>query len=236
MDDFGIVNEDNGEFDPQLDRVRKLLAKAEGAATEQERDAYNAKAAAMIAKYGIDAAKASAGRVSDDDMALKEYEIRDDNYADEIARLVAKLAIALGCQSILTYEGATVIGYVADIARLEVLYTSLVLQMHSGAVRVGGSISVRRGWMTGFTDTVVLRVREAEGRAREEAGGEGSSTALVLQSRAVAVKKAFDEEFPSTHRSRPRVNMAAYADGAAAGRSANIGGKQFSAGTKALAG
>src|SRR5690348_5184923 len=121
-DDFGIRNEDNGENDPALDKVRKLLAKAESTDSEAERDALNARANALIAKYGIDKAMASQGRISDDDMALKEYEIRGD-YADEIARLLVSLGNALGCQGILTYEGATDIGYVADIARLEVLYT-----------------------------------------------------------------------------------------------------------------
>ena len=42
--------------DKMLERVRRLLAKAEGAATESERDAYNGKAAELIARYGIEVA------------------------------------------------------------------------------------------------------------------------------------------------------------------------------------
>ena len=37
--------------DKMLERVRRLLTKAEGAATESERDAYNGKAAELIARY-----------------------------------------------------------------------------------------------------------------------------------------------------------------------------------------
>jgi len=235
MEDFGIVNEDNGESNPALDKIRKLLAKAESTDSEAERDALNARANELIAKYGIDEAMAAQGRPSGDDMAAKEYEIHGD-YADEIARLLVRLGVALGCEGILTYSGATIIGYLADIERLEVLYTSLSLQMHSGAVRVEGSISVRRGWMIGFAETVALRVREAEARAKQDAGGDGSPTALVLASRGLAVRKAFNEEFPHTTRSKSRVNMGAYADGAAAGRRADIGGKRVGDSRRALAG
>jgi hypothetical protein len=233
MEDFGIVSDDNGDASPALDKVRKLLAKAESTDSDAERDALNARAAELIAKYGIDEAMASAGRPSGDDMALKEYEIRGD-YADEIARLLVGLAIALGAQGILTYEGATVVGYLADIERLEVLYTSLSLQMHSGAVRVDGTVSVRRGWMTGFKDVVVQRVRDAEARARHDAGGKGSSTDLVLASREVAVRNAFREEFPSVGFSRPRVNLAQYGSGAAAGRRASIGGSSVGRSRQAI--
>ena len=54
MSGFDEPGEQPGE--KMLERVRRLLAKAEGASTEAERDAYNAKAAELIARYGIEEA------------------------------------------------------------------------------------------------------------------------------------------------------------------------------------
>ena len=42
--------------DQKLEVIRKLLAKAERAATAQEATAYNAKAAEMMARHGVDTA------------------------------------------------------------------------------------------------------------------------------------------------------------------------------------
>src|SRR5580692_5021678 len=54
----------------RLDTIRALLAKAERASNDQERDAYTAMAAKLIAKYGVDEAmlngsKNDSGQVQD---------------------------------------------------------------------------------------------------------------------------------------------------------------------------
>src|SRR5258707_483923 len=74
------------------------------------------------------------GRPGSDEIVLKEYDI-NVTYGDMVARLLGTLMNALGCQSVLTSGGLSVVGQLADVERGDVLYTSLVLQMHSGAVR-----------------------------------------------------------------------------------------------------
>src|SRR5690349_14609911 len=86
--------------DKMLVRVRRLLSKAEGATTESERDAYNAKAAELIARYGIEeallaAAEATGARPADRIVAL------DAPYARDKASLLSAVAIPLGVQGVL---------------------------------------------------------------------------------------------------------------------------------------
>ncbi|MGH3616264.1 MAG: DUF2786 domain-containing protein [Pseudonocardia sp.] len=50
---------DAAEQKPEV--IRKLLANAERAATPDETDAYNTKAADLMARHGIDAAMVAAG-------------------------------------------------------------------------------------------------------------------------------------------------------------------------------
>jgi hypothetical protein len=212
---FGIDNDGNGTPDsPILDRMRKLLAKAENAAaTEHERAALLAKVAELSAKYGVDAAQAGS---RDDEMGLKEYEVSGD-FTDQAAELIYWVAEALGCKSLLTWEGVTVVGYLPDMERADILATSLGLQMNSGAVRVDGPDSVVKGWMKGFTDTVVARLRDAEARARRLADQD------KLRERQERLMEIFKEEFPNTVASRRSVDRTGYAGGANAGRTADIG-------------
>ena len=231
------AGDDQSKF---FDKVRKLLAKAEDpTCTPEEAEALNAKAAELMAKYGIERAFAAAGRPGSDEQVIKEYDL-DATFGEYEARLLAFVMMALRCKPILMARGTRVevVGYVSDIERAEVLYTSLSLQMASGAARV--RYAERTGFLVGFADTVSRRLRDAERRAADEAKpADGTpGTALVLQSREVAVRDAFAEAYPNVRNSRRRtVNASGYAAGVAAGQRANIGGTGVGgAGRRALAG
>ena len=159
-----------------LARVRKLLAKAEAAGvTPAEAQAFTAKAAELMAKYGIDRALLAAQRPETDRPADRVLDI-DNPWARVQAHLVCGLAAALRCQCVVLPRPAPgtrihIFGFASDLERTEVLYTSLLVQMWQGLVAAevpGWSRSPRawrRSWLLGFTSAVVSRVREAEQQA-----------------------------------------------------------------------
>src|SRR5437660_12538465 len=116
-----------------LDRVRKLLAKAEAeGVTPPEAEALTAKAAELMARYGIDRAMLAATRPETDQPGSRIIDIANP-WAQVRAHLLAGLAGALRCQCILLRpkgSGARVhvFGYASDLERTDILYTSLLLQ------------------------------------------------------------------------------------------------------------
>ena len=199
-----------------LDRVRKLLAKAEAeGVTPPEAEALTAKAAELMARYGIDRARLVGVR----------------------AHLLAGLAGAMRCQCVLLHTSGPgarihVFGYASDLERADILYTSLLLQMARGlaaAVIPDGVRSARawrRSWLLGFVTAVITRVRSAEERAAESADGEtptGPSTALVLADRAVVIRRQLEQAYPVTRKTRITYSGRGYTAGFAQGQRADIG-------------
>src|SRR5580692_5251365 len=158
-----------------LDRVRKLLAKAEAeGVTPPEAEALTAKAAELMARYGIDRARLAASQPETDKPSSRIIDITNP-WAQVRAHLLAGLAGAMRCQCILLNAqgpGARVhlFGYASDLERADILYTSLLLQMANGLTAAGlpaGASSPRawrRSWLLGFVAAVVARVKAAEDR------------------------------------------------------------------------
>jgi Protein of unknown function (DUF2786) len=220
-----------------LDRVRKLLAKAEAeGVTPPEAEALTAKAAELMARYGIDRALLAASRPDTDRPGSRVIDIANP-WAQVRAHLLAGLAGAMRCQCVLLSTdrpGARVhvFGYASDLERADILYTSLLLQMARGlaaAVVPAGVRSARawrRSWLLGFVTAVIGRVRSAEERAAANAEadtGSGPSTALVLADRAVVVRRQLEEAYPVTRRTRITYSGRGYSDGFAKGQQADIG-------------
>jgi hypothetical protein len=221
-----------------LDRVRKLLAQAEDeSVTPDEAQAFTAKAAELMAKYGIDRALLAADRPETDQPANRILDI-DNPWAREKAHLLSGLASALRCQCILlggTRPGSRVhlFGFASDIDRTDVLYTSLLVQMSHG---LGGAKvpewsssprAWRRSWLLGFATAVVARVREAEYGAMVAAtsprAGGGERAALVLADRSLIIRKQVDDAYPVTRKARVTYSGSGYRDGFAQGQRADIG-------------
>jgi hypothetical protein len=220
-----------------LDRVRKLLAKAEAeGVTPPEAEALTAKAAELMARYGIDRARLAASRPGTDRPGNRVIDIANP-WAQVRAHLLAGLAGAMRCQCVLLSTdrpGARVhvFGYASDLERADILYTSLLLQMARGLAAAAvpdGVRSVRawrRSWLLGFVSAVVGRVRSAEERAAAGADGSsapGPSTALVLADRAVEVRRQLEEAYPVTRRTRITYSGRGYRAGYAQGERADIG-------------
>jgi hypothetical protein len=223
-----------------LDRVRKLLAKAEAeGVTPPEAEALTAKAAELMARYGIDRARLAATRPDTDRPGSRIIDI-DNPWAQVRAHLLAGLAGAMRCQCVLlstSRPGARIhiFGYVSDLERVDILYTSLLLQMAHGLTTTAVPVGVRsprawrRSWLLGFVTAVITRVRSAEDRAAATAEGEthpGPSTALVLADRAVVVRRQLEQEYPVTRRTRVTYSGRGYSDGYAQGQRADNGNRR----------
>src|SRR6202043_1328016 len=86
--------------DALLARVRKLLAKAEAeGVTPAEAQALTAKAAELMAKYGIDRALLAAERPETDRPADRVLDV-DNPWARVQARLLCGIASAMRCQCV----------------------------------------------------------------------------------------------------------------------------------------
>jgi hypothetical protein len=223
---------------PQLDRVRKLLAKAEDAGvTPEEAEALTAKAAELMARYGIDRALLAATRPETDTPADRIITIPNP-WAAIHAHLLCGFGGAMRCQCILLpgRAGAQVhiFGYASDIERAEVLYTSLLLQMSHGLAHVTvpswakSARAWRRSWLLGYCSAVIARVRAAEqhaaAQASEQPPAEGQSATLVLASRDQVVAARARAAYPVTRKAKVTYTGGAYSDGYHKGQSANIGG------------
>jgi Protein of unknown function (DUF2786) len=217
-----------------LDRVRKLLAKAEAeGVTPHEAEALTAKAAELMARYGIDRARLAASRPGTDRPGSRVIDIANP-WAQVRAHLLAGLAGAMRCQCVLLHTSGPgarihVFGYASDLERADILYTSLLLQMARGltaAVVPDGVRSPRawrRSWLLGFVTAVIARVRSAEDRAAASEPRSGPSTALVLADRAVVIRRQLEQAYPVTRKTRITYSGRGYSDGYAQGQRADIG-------------
>jgi Protein of unknown function (DUF2786) len=230
----------------KLATVRKLLAKAEGAATDAEADTYTAKAVELMARHGIDAALLGAAHPGHDEIGPLRVALRDP-YSAGKARLLGWTAAALGCRWVMhgarsgRVAAVTVFGHASDRERVELLYTSLQLQATSQLVRLrpsrgGESVAAyRRSWLHGFAAQVHRRLVAAEQAAADRAAGEPEANrparvgdappvTLVLADRRHRVESAFAAAFPRLAAARSSVlSGSGCAAGALAGERADLG-------------
>ena len=226
-----------------LDRVRRLLAKAEDeGCTPAEAESLTAKAAELMARYGIDRARLGALRPETDTPGDRVFDL-DNPWAAVKAHLLSGLASALRCQCVLLTRPSPgsrvhVFGYRSDLERTDILFTSLLVQMARALAAqpvpaAGGRAKAwRRSWMLGYATAVVARVRAAEDAAATAADAEGgtaggTSTALVLADRALTVRRHAQAAYPRTRKTRVTYSGTGYRDGYREGQRADIGGAKL---------
>jgi hypothetical protein len=231
-----------------LAKVRKILAKAEDpAATPHEAEVYTAKAAELIATYGIDRALLAESDPGSD-VVGDRIVVLDAPYALDKAGLLSAVAHELRCRAVqrVRYVDAGkqislhLFGYDSDLMRAELLYTSLLLQAtsalaHTRVPRGESAAAFRRSWLAGFTSAVGRRLREAEARAEARAEQTGRSqpagtpavrsVALVLADRSADVTSAMQEEYPRLRKGQSRsLSGSGGMAGWRAGQRADLGG------------
>jgi Protein of unknown function (DUF2786) len=228
-----VITEASGRL---LDRVRKLLAKAEAdGVTTEEAQALTAKAAELMAKYGIDRALLAAQRPETDQPSSRLVDIYNP-WARVQAHLLCGLAGAMRCQCILLPSGegqrVHMFGYASDLERADVLYTSVLVQMWHGLIaaevpaRAASTRAWRRSWLLGFAAAVTARVKAAEERAEQAASvpdGTHGGAALVLADRSLVIRRNVAAAYPVTRTARLTYSGSGFGAGYRQGERADLG-------------
>jgi hypothetical protein len=162
-----------------LDRVRKLLAKAEDeGCPPAEAEALTAKAADLMARYGIDRALLGALHPETDKPADRVF-TPGSPWGDAKRHLLAGLAMALRCQCVQTSSPAGVrlhvFGYASDLERADILFTSLLVQMARALARQPVPGYGGRAGVAALVDARLLQGRHQPGaRSRGSRSRDGS--------------------------------------------------------------
>ncbi|MFV2195267.1 DUF2786 domain-containing protein [Nocardiopsis sp. LOL_012] len=228
-----------------LRKVRALLAKAEAASTDAERLAYTAKADQWMARHSIDAALLNEQHGTTDAPTFKRVRVTNPRALAK-AELLMAIADAVRCKGLRDRlrNGAvhvSVYGYPTDIERVEILYTSLLLQMANGletteVPRWADTRTFRRSWLYGFALQVGQRLTDIQKTAEHDTTPtEGQSTALVLRDRSKAVEDLVNGQVPKIN--KPKVaplDPDGYEAGQDAADHADLGQTRMDSGRRAL--
>lgn len=212
---------DRTDVDPRLlERVRRLLAQAESTPYEAEADTFTAAAQSLMTRHSLDAAMLAASDERRTDAATPTRVWVERPYEQEKVRLLHAVADANRCRTVWSsgLGFATVVGHTADLAAVEAIFTSLLLQATRAMVgegrRGGGSSgsrtrSFRRSFLTAYAARIGDRLRAATDAETESAideheivadpgacGGRSRALVRVLAERSAEVDAKVDELFP----------------------------------------
>lgn len=188
-----------GSRDPMLERIRKLLAKAEATEFEQEAAVFTAKAQQLMTQHAIDAALLADGTDSERGPRMVRLPV-DAPYADAKAVLLSVVAAANRCRAVglAGLDLSNVIGHSEDLDAVELLFTSLLAQAQN-ALAVAGRGAGRRARSVSFRSSFFLafasRIGERLAVTAEQVTRATDGALPVLRSREALVDELFDELF-----------------------------------------
>jgi hypothetical protein len=162
--DIAHAGNDSQRSDPVLERVRALLTQAESTNYPAEAEAFTAKAHELMTRHAIDAAMVegtAAGWTAAVRIAI------DDPYVDTKSLLLQIVAENSRCRAVFhsRYAMSTVIGAGDDLAAVQLLFTSLLLQAQQALLAEGDAVKAgarqrSRSYRTSFLFAFANRVGE----------------------------------------------------------------------------
>ncbi|MGY2067977.1 DUF2786 domain-containing protein [Blastococcus sp. SYSU DS0619] len=201
--------------DRALRRIRALLAKAESTGFPDEAEALTAKAQELMTRHAVDVALLGGGPAAAVDVDTRRVHVADP-YARAKTQLLGAVAEANDVQ-LVWYQGlgiATLVGLRSDLDAVELLFTSLLLQVAQALAAAerqqarSPARSFRRAFLLGYAHRIGERLATARRRATAEAGEErGVDLLPVLRSRQEAVAVRTAELFPRVRSSRSRSSV-----------------------------
>jgi hypothetical protein len=216
-----------------LAKIRALLAKAESTTFPEEAESLSAKAQELMARHRIDRALVDVGDATSGPVGRRIW--LDDPYADAKAQLLAEVAAANRCRSVLMSRiGCShLIGFPADLDMTELLHTSLLVQATRAMAAAGPQTdrrgrsrtrSFRQSFLIAYARRIGTRLRQASASAENEVDVErGGDLLPVLARRDAQVEEATARVFPKTAPMRTSAsNAAGWAAGAAAADLADL--------------
>ncbi|WP_192809791.1 DUF2786 domain-containing protein [Actinomadura rudentiformis] len=222
-----------------LGKVRALLAKAESTEFPEEAEALSARAQELMARYSIDHALLAAESGMGGEPAGRRIPV-DHPYDSPKAVLLTVVAEANRCRAVWHRElgFSTVLGFPSDLAAVEMLFTSLLVQATTAMVHTGArkdacgrsrTRSFRHAFLNAYAARIGERLRGAAGEATTRAAAEADGKDLlpVLAARDRAVEEAVDTMFPNLTRGRARAvsNYEGWVAGRAAADLASLNGR-----------
>jgi len=139
-----------------LERVRALLAKAESSTFEAEAQVFTAKAHELMTRHALEHALVTTGPGAEDRPVARRLCI-DDPYADAKSHLLAVIAGACRSTAVLLggLQMVTLVGFASDLAEVDVLFTSLLVQAQGALDQLGrasepGARERTRGFRSSF--------------------------------------------------------------------------------------
>lgn len=225
----------SADRDPLLERIRALLSKAESSEFESEAMAFTAKAQELITRHAIDEALLADTAVGSDGPAIIRVPI-DPPYGDAKALLLQVVAENTRCRALMMsdLDMSRVVGFAADTAAVEMLFTSLLIQSQSALARAGRSAppgtrtrsaSYRSSFLVAYATRIGDRLAEINHAVTGEVAAEHDGRLLpVLRARSDSIDDFMDEHFGHTTQSKVRggYDSAAMAHGATAADSAQL--------------
>jgi hypothetical protein len=215
--------------DSVLRRIRALLDQAESTPYPSEAESFAAKAAELMARHRVDEA-AVADRPDDRRVVEVDVELGRGQYVRARLALLGAVAEPYDCRVLTSVRAdgrvGHLVGHAGDVERVELLYTSLLVQATRAAAaesvpRGHTGVEFRRGFLFGFAHRVGERLTEQMAEAVRTTPGEaaaGSSVALVLADRRAAADDHIARRYGRVGRLDPAAAIGA--DAARRGRAA----------------
>lgn len=227
--------------DATLRVIRKLLSRAEATDFESERESCLAKVAELMARHSIEEALVWAAEESDaPETPTERVLLVRPPYAARKVSLFGAVGEHAGCTVIDIGNDDTgvrrvaAVGFPGDLDRMELLTTSLLVQLTRSMLTgsgtrghtAGATAAWRRSFITGFTVRVAERLAEArrvgttmaDRERRDRPENRSRSVSLVLADRQRVVDTEVRRRYPYL-RSR-RMDGGSSRQGHLAGRSA----------------
>jgi hypothetical protein len=160
--------------DVLIDRVRKLLAMAEGTSNGNEADAFSRKAAELIAEHRIQPEQLR--EAPSGDLRLDEVELGRGAYVRGRLALLQAIAETQGCKVVFQAGRSGTVAFVAgfrsDLDAVGLLYHSLHSQASSRMARVRRSTAAatqqwRRSFLFGYADQIHTRLDDTTREATD---------------------------------------------------------------------
>jgi hypothetical protein len=232
------------EGEPRMPtRIRALLAKAEATGYPPEAEALTAKAQELMARHSIDDALL-ADRTRRGDVPGACRIGVDAPYETAKAILLDAVATANRCRAVWNsaYGFSTVVGFEPDLAAVELLHTSLLVQGTAAMTRAEAEQRAagrkrtkifRQSFLMAYAYRIGERLAAATEQVTAEAeagaghgGGGGAGLLPVLAARDVAVEDRTDRMFPETVATRVRgvTDAAGWTHGTSAADAARVPG------------
>lgn len=219
-----------------MDKIRKLLAMAEGGATEGERSAFLAKAQHLMTMHAIDQATIDAVAKPGTGELVEHIDmLRDDKRSMMVKakrELIFGLAKIFNCSALRINDRAymRVYGHTTDLELFQLMYNSIMLQLLTGveAAKRDRDVSGTTGvvnYAHGYVRRVLGRLRAAREATVASIGVPG--TDIVLADRTALVDARIATLYPKIRTmgsgNAPRFDPTAYGRGGLDGSRADLG-------------